>query len=116
MELGWQWLKYFYRIVGSCNFCWDHEANAAIPWEGADPLDIPPLKDLIEMVNENDDDVEYGSEGLLISGDYLTNQNTVITLYPSIPNTKLSVIFKQFLSYCFAKFFHESLHILEFYK
>jgi hypothetical protein len=32
-------LEYFYKIVGSCNFCWDWGTNPAIPWEGADPID-----------------------------------------------------------------------------
>lgn len=41
-------LEYFYKHIGGCNFCWDWETNPNIPWEGADPLNIPPIKDLFE--------------------------------------------------------------------
>lgn len=58
-------LEYFYKIVGSCNFCWDWEVNPHIPWEGAAPIDIPPIKDLLEMVYD-----DYDSEDILVSGDF----------------------------------------------
>jgi hypothetical protein len=68
-------LKYFYRQIGSCNFCWDYKTNDTIPWECADPIDIPPLKDLIEMVDEYDQEYELDEEGILLSGDYYTKDN-----------------------------------------
>jgi len=37
-------LKVFYKVVGSCNFAWDYDADATIPWEGADPIQLFPLK------------------------------------------------------------------------
>lgn len=63
-------LEYFYRIVGSCNFCWDWQRNPNISWEGADPIDIPPLKNLLEMAADDD----YADE-LLLTGDYLQKDN-----------------------------------------
>jgi hypothetical protein len=66
-------LEYFYRYAGSCNFCWDWETNPVIPWEGADPLDIPPISTMLEMVES--EDLENELEFLLISGDDLTKDN-----------------------------------------
>jgi len=63
-------LEYFYKMVGSCNLCWDYKKNSEIPWEGADPLDIPPLKDLLEMVYD-----EYDNDDILLSGDDLQKDN-----------------------------------------
>jgi hypothetical protein len=62
-------LQYFYKIVGSCNFCWDWETHPDIPWEGADPLDIPPINNLFEL-NEGQYD-----DSILISADYLQKDN-----------------------------------------
>jgi hypothetical protein len=69
-------LEYFYRLVGSCNFCWDWETNPDIPWEGADPIDIPPLKDLLKVVYD-----DYDNEDILISGDYLQKDNVSGSCY-----------------------------------
>lgn len=69
-------LEYFYKIVGSCNFCWDWEAKPDIPWEGADPIDVPPLKDILEMVYE-----PYDNEDILITGDYLQKDNVSGSCY-----------------------------------
>ena len=69
-------LEYFYKIVGSCNFCWDWESNPDIPWEGSDPIDIPPIKDLLEMVDE-----DFDGEDILITGDYSTKDNVSGSCY-----------------------------------
>ena len=69
-------LEYFYRIVGSCNFCWDWGTNPDIPWEGADPIDIPPLKDILETVYD-----DYDNEDILITGDYLQKDNVSGSCY-----------------------------------
>ncbi len=45
-------LKIFYRIVGSCNFAWDYDANDKIPWEGADPIQISPIIDLLAEIKQ----------------------------------------------------------------
>ncbi|MFT3678877.1 MAG: hypothetical protein QM791_01315 [Ferruginibacter sp.] len=68
-------LQYFYRQIGSCNFCWDYKMNDDIPWECADPVDIPPLRNLIEIIDEYGTDYEFGEEGILIAGDYYTKDN-----------------------------------------
>jgi len=67
-------LEYFYTIVGSCNFCWDWKLKPDIPWEGADPVDIPPIKNLLEMVDE-EDFIESDCDEILIAGDYLQKDN-----------------------------------------
>jgi hypothetical protein len=69
-------LEYFYKIVGSCNFCWDWESTPDVPWEGADPIDIPPVKDLLEMVYD-----DYDREDILITGDYLQKDNVSGSCY-----------------------------------
>jgi len=82
-------LEYFYKIVGSCNFCWDWEKNPNIPWEGADPINLPPIKDLLEMVDEG-----YDNEDILLTGDYLQKDNVSgdcykieLTETPSVDST-----------------------------
>lgn len=84
-------LEYFYRIVGSCNFCWDYKTDPDIRWESADPIDIPPIQDLLEMAGEVAEDEDFLEEGILISGDYLqkdnisgSTYNLVLTPTPSI--------------------------------
>jgi hypothetical protein len=74
-------LKHFYRQVGSCNFCWDYKTNDDIPWEYADPIDIPPLRNLIEMVDGYEGDYDFDEEGILISGDYYTKDNVSGSAY-----------------------------------
>jgi hypothetical protein len=69
-------IEYFYKIVGSCNFCWDWGTKPDIPWEGADPLEIPPIKVLLEMVYE-----DYGRDDILIAGDYLQKDNVSGSCY-----------------------------------
>lgn len=67
-------IKMFYRVVGSCNFAWDYDSNASIPWEGADPIQIAPLDDLLselEEILEEDEPLEY----LELSADYLHKDN-----------------------------------------
>lgn len=75
-------LKFFYKIVGSCNFAWDYETDANILWEGGDPIQIVPLDDLVEEVTGEDwqDEMEEnkevdGSSYLQLSADYLHKDN-----------------------------------------
>lgn len=64
-------LEYFYKIVGACNFCWDWKLHPDIPWEGADPIDIPPITTLLtDLVYE-----DYDRDDILLSGDYLQKDN-----------------------------------------
>jgi hypothetical protein len=65
-------LKYFYKIVGACNFAWDYESNAEILWEGADAVQVCPLNDLLESVIENFEDE---IEGMDLAADYLHKIN-----------------------------------------
>lgn len=56
-------LKLFYKIVGTCNFTWDYESQPDLLWEGADPIQIDSLDDLVAYVS-TDDWKEYISESL----------------------------------------------------
>jgi hypothetical protein len=67
-------LKMFYRIVGSCNFTWDYETIPEIPWEGADPIEVTALDDLMTQVTEDAYDDESW-EGLWIAADNLHKDN-----------------------------------------
>ncbi len=63
----------FYTIVGSCNFAWDFDSNDTIPWEGADPIQISPITDLLaeaKQIELNDEPV-----GLPVSADYYHKDN-----------------------------------------
>jgi hypothetical protein len=65
-------LKTFYKIIGGCNFAWDYDSNDEIPWEGADPIQIIPLDDLVsELVEMEEDPIEY----LDLSADYFHKDN-----------------------------------------
>jgi len=66
-------LKIFYLIVGSCNLTWDYNATEEIPWEGADPIEIIPIADLLREVKDLEADDE--EVGLPIAGDYLHKDN-----------------------------------------
>lgn len=68
-------LKMFYRIVGACNFTWDYETIEEIPWEGADPIEIIPISDLLREVKELEADDEDEEVGLPAAGDYLHKDN-----------------------------------------
>lgn len=46
-------LKYFYEIVGSCDFTWNAYASSPI-WEYSDPLQISGLQELSEYVSDGD--------------------------------------------------------------
>lgn len=70
-------LEYFYKIVGSCNFCWDWESNPVIPWEGSDPIDIPPIKTLLVDLIYDD----YDRDDILLTGDYLQKDNVSGSCY-----------------------------------
>jgi len=66
-------LKMFYKLVGSCNFAWDYDSNSTIPWEGADPIQISPIDDLLseaKQIEQDDDPV-----GLPVSADYYHKDN-----------------------------------------
>ena len=67
-------LKMFYKIVGSCNFAWDYDENPSIPWEGADPIQITPVTDLLseltDLSEEDDDFIQ-----LTVSAGYLHKDN-----------------------------------------
>lgn len=86
-------LEYFYRIVGSCNFCWDWETKPDIPWEGVDPIDIPPLKDILKMVDD-----DYDNEDILITGDYLQKDNVSGSSY-NIELTSIASVDSLFLGW-----------------
>jgi hypothetical protein len=66
-------LKSFYEIVGSCNFGWDYNAIDEIPWKGADPIQIGPITDLLEEVE--DMEIEDEEPGLSVSADFLHKDN-----------------------------------------
>jgi hypothetical protein len=67
-------LKMFYKIVGSCNFAWDYNENPNIPWEGADPIQITPVTDLLsELTSLSDEEDEFIQ--LCVSADYLHKDN-----------------------------------------
>jgi hypothetical protein len=75
-------LKLFHTIVGSCNFAWDYDTDADIPWEGADPIQIVPLEDLLEQVTDEywvEEMAEYrqehGTAYLELSADYYHKDN-----------------------------------------
>ena len=66
-------LKVFYKVVGSCNFAWDYDSNATIPWEGADPIQLFPLKYLLTEAEEIDpDDKPFA---LPVSADFYHKDN-----------------------------------------
>ncbi|GAA3958499.1 hypothetical protein [Mucilaginibacter dorajii] len=77
-------LKLFYKIVGSCNFGWDYEANPNILWQLSDPLQINSLNDLLDEVT-NEDWKEYMNDILAdgyeefayldLAADYLHKDN-----------------------------------------
>jgi len=66
-------LKMFYKIVGSCNFAWDYDSNGTIPWEGADPIQISPISDLLAEAKEIEPD--DAPVGLPVSADYYHKDN-----------------------------------------
>ena len=61
-------LKLFYKIVGTCNFAWDYETQSELLWDGADPIQISSLDDLVAYVS-TDDWKEYMEETLEYDGD-----------------------------------------------
>lgn len=66
-------LKVFYTIVGSCNLAWDYNANEEIPWEGADPIQIIPIADVLSEASQIELDDEPA--GLQVSADYYHKDN-----------------------------------------
>lgn len=67
-------LKLFYKIVGSCNFAWDYDEKPEIPWEGADPIQICPISDLLSELVDFEDDDDFCELG--VSADYFHKDNT----------------------------------------
>jgi len=67
-------LKMFYEIVGSCNFTWDYDEIPHIPWEGADPIQIRPITDLLSEAEGLDPDDDEPM-GLPVSADYYHKDN-----------------------------------------
>ena len=47
-------LKLFYKIVGSCNFQWDHTKINEIKWNYSDPIQIIALDDLLCYLKTED--------------------------------------------------------------
>jgi hypothetical protein len=68
-------VKMFLSIVGSCNFAWDYNVNPDIPWEGADPLQITPVTDLLGEAKELEPDEDGDPIGLPLSADYYHKDN-----------------------------------------
>lgn len=80
-------LEYFYRIVGSCSFCWDWKSNPDIPWEGADPIDIPPLTILLSDLIYDD----YDRDDIFLTGDHLQKDNISGSCYNIQLTSSLSI-------------------------
>lgn len=72
-------LRSFYEQVGACNFAWDYTTDENILWEGADPVQIAPLDDLVEQVTDEywlDDVSDFEDTPYLkLSADYLHKDN-----------------------------------------
>lgn len=77
-------LKLFYKIVGACNFAWDYETESELLWEGADPIQISSLDDLVTYVATDDwkdylketlEDDEDEIPALELAADYLHKDN-----------------------------------------
>jgi len=66
-------LKVFYKIVGSCNFAWDYDADDNILWEGSDPIQICAITDLLPEAKQIEPDDE--PVGLPVSADYYHKDN-----------------------------------------
>jgi hypothetical protein len=89
-------IKLFYKIVGSCNFAWNYDANPDIPWEGADPIQVAPINDLLSELENFEDDDDFLELG--ISADYLHKDNISGGMAYSIEITKKPQIDSQFLN------------------
>jgi hypothetical protein len=68
-------LKMFYSIVGSCNFAWDYDTNPVIPWEGADPIQVAPLTDLLGEAKDLEPNNDGDPVGLPLSANYYHKDN-----------------------------------------
>jgi hypothetical protein len=89
-------LKLFYKFVGSCNFTWDYDVAEENPWEGADPMQIVPLNDLLSELEDFEDDDDFRELG--ISADYLHKDNISGGPAYSVEITKKPQIDSQFLN------------------
>ena len=45
-------LKYFYKIVGGVNFCWDYETNEDFLWRMADPVQVFSLDAVVSELSK----------------------------------------------------------------
>ena len=86
-------LKCFYRAIGACNFGWDYDSDDNIPWEGADPIQICPLNDLLEEMLSDDEIEELG-----LSADYLIKDNISGGPQYSLEITKAQSVDGKFLN------------------
>lgn len=68
-------VKMFFSVVGSCNFGWDYESDPQIPWEGADPIQISSVRDLLSEAKDLEPDEEGEFVGLPLSADYYHKDN-----------------------------------------
>jgi hypothetical protein len=77
-------LKLFYKTVGACNFAWDYESQPDLLWEGADPIQISSLDDLVAYATTDDwkeyinESLEYDEDevpSLELAADYLHKDN-----------------------------------------
>lgn len=93
-------LKYFYRIVGSCNFAWDMKKNDEPFRTYADPLQVCALDDLVSYMRNGDwleIMTEEGMAYIELSADYYHKDDTsggmpysiAITPEPSIDSSFL---------------------------
>ena len=113
-------LKLFYKIVGACNFGWDYNNRPEILWEGADPIQICSLDDIVSEVS-SDDWREYTYElieqdeshppCLELAPDYLHKDNVSGGLPYAIQLTKESCIDSLFLNESHATTFIDYLRI-----
>ncbi|UOE47258.1 hypothetical protein MTO98_22905 [Mucilaginibacter sp. SMC90] len=102
-------LKLFYQIVGTCNFAWDYENQPNLLWEGADPIQIASLDDLVDYVTTDEwkeyisDSLEYDEDeipALELAADYLHKDNISGGPAYSLEITKDETIDGLFLNEC----------------
>ncbi len=115
-------LKYFYKIVGAVNFCWDYKTKEELMWNMADPIQIASLDGVVEEVIDKNwkehiqqyvDDDEFGCAFLDLAADDLHKDNISggqsyaieITKSPSIDSTFMNephnTTFINYIRICF---------------
>jgi len=68
-------LKIFYRVVGACDFAWDYKVEEEIPWEGADPIQLDSIADLLAETRQMEPPEDSDPIGIPISADYYHKDN-----------------------------------------